>query len=177
MGSDALNLLAKVEYIDERNPLGGGVLTAQTGHETRRILTLEAIWSPAARLELAGRYALRNADATVTHSDSVVQPLGSSSDYVGSRMDVGLNAWMRVRADGRLLHERTSGTVRWDAAPQLVLMPLQGIEIASGYRVGDLRDPDFAVRGGQGWFMTIGAAITEQSLATIGGFWRSREGK
>ncbi|HWE24703.1 MAG TPA: hypothetical protein VG496_12270, partial [Myxococcales bacterium] len=73
VGSDALNLLAKVEVIDEQNPLGGGVLTAQTGHEARRILTAEAIWSPTARFEFGARYALRNADATVTHTDSVVQ--------------------------------------------------------------------------------------------------------
>ncbi|HWC74949.1 MAG TPA: hypothetical protein VG454_13520, partial [Gemmatimonadales bacterium] len=174
VGSDALNLLAKVEVIDEQNPLGGGVLTAQTGHEARRILTAEAIWSPTSRFEFGARYALRNADATVTHTDSVVQPLTSSADYVGSRLDVGLRAWLRVRGDGRLLHERTSGTIRWDAAPQLVLIPVRGIEVASGYRFGDLRDPDFAVRGGAGWFMTIGATITEQSVSSIAGFWRSR---
>jgi len=72
------------------------------------------------------------------------------------------------------LHERTSGTSRWDAAPQLVLVPVRGIEIANGYRFGDLTDPDFSVRGGKGWFMTIGATITEQSLSTIAGFWGAR---
>ncbi|HEY7193212.1 MAG TPA: SdrD B-like domain-containing protein [Gemmatimonadales bacterium] len=174
VGSDALNLLAKVEVIDERNPLGGGVLTAQTGHEARRILTAEAIWSPNARIEFGARYAFRVADATVTHTDSVVQALASSADYVGSRLDVGVSPWARIRGDGRLLHERTSGTIRWDAAPQLVLLPVRGIEIASGYRIGDLHDPDFAVRGGAGWFMTIGATLTEQSVSSIAAFWRSR---
>ncbi len=174
VGNDALNLLAKVELIDERNPLGGGVLTAQTGHEARRILTAEAIWSPTSRLELGARYAFRTADATVTHSDSVVQPLSSSADYVGSRLDIGITPWARIRGDGRLLHERTSGTIRWDAAPQLVLLPVRGMEIASGYRIGDLHDPDFAVRGGSGWFMTIGATITEQSVSSIASFWHSR---
>jgi hypothetical protein len=174
VGSDALNLLAKVEVIDERNPLGGGVLTAQTGHEARRILTAEAIWSPGSRIEVGARYALRHTDATVTHADSVVQPLASSADYAGARLDVGLVPWLRVRGDGRLLHERMSGTVRWDAAPQLVVIPVRGIEVAGGYRLGDLRDPDFAVRGGQGWFITLGAAITEQSLRGIAGFWRER---
>jgi uncharacterized repeat protein (TIGR01451 family) len=176
VGSDAFNVLAKVQVIDEQNPLGGGVLTAQTGHEARRILTAEAIWSPSARFELGARYAFRNADATVTHADSIVQPLSSSADYVGSRVDVGLRAWLRVRGDARLLHERTSGTLRWDAAPQLVFVPVRGIEIANGYRFGDLRDPDFAVRGGEGWFMTIGATITEQAVSSIAGFWRSRGG-
>jgi hypothetical protein len=174
VGSDVFNVLAKIQVIDEQNPLGGGVLTAQTGHEARRILTAEAIWSPTSRFELGARYALRHTDATVTHTDSVVQPLASSADYAGARLDVGLVPWLRVRGDGRLLHERMSGTVRWDAAPQLVVIPVLGIEIAGGYRLGDLRDPDFAVRGGSGWFMTLGAAITEQSLRGIAGFWRER---
>jgi hypothetical protein len=174
VGSDALNFLAKVQVIDDRNPLGGGVLTGVAGHEARRIYMAEAIWSPSAWLELGGRYAFRNADATVTHADSVVQALSSSADYVGARLDVVLRSWLRARGDSRLLHERTSGTSRWDAAPQLVLVPVRGIEIANGYRFGDLRDPDFSVRGGKGWFMTIGATITEQSMSTIAGFWGSR---
>jgi len=103
-----------------------------------------------------------------------VQPLASSADDVGSRLDVGLASWLAVRGEGRLLHERTSGNTRWDAAPQLVLMPVRGIEIASGYRVGDLRDPDFAVRGGAGWFVTFGATVTERSVAGLAGFWRAR---
>ena len=134
------------------------------------------IWSPAAWLEFGARYAFRDADATITHPDSVVQSLSSSADYVGSRLDVGLSAWLRLRGDGRLLRERTTRTTQWDAAPQLVIVPVRGIEIANGYRWGDLKDPDFSVRGGAGWFLTIGAAITEQSLASIGGFWRRREG-
>jgi hypothetical protein len=73
------------------------------------------------------------------------------------------------------LYERTSATSQWDAAPQLVLVPMRGIEIANGYRFGDLRDPDFSVRGGAGWFMTIGATITERSMSSIGGFWSKRQ--
>ena len=175
VGSDALNFLAKVQVVDERNPLGGGVLAGETGHEARRIYMTEAIWSPSAWFEFGARYALRDADATVTHPDGIVQSLSSSADYVGSRLDVGLSAWLRVRGDARLLHERTTRTTQWDAAPQLVIVPVRGIEIANGYRWGNLRDPDFSVRGGEGWFMTIGATITEQSLSTIAGFWRSRE--
>jgi len=49
--------------------------------------------------------------------------------------------------------------------------------VAAGYRVGDLRDPDFAVRGGAGWFVTFGAAITEHSVAGVADFWRHRLGK
>jgi len=175
VGSDALNFLAKVQIVNEDNPLGGGVLTGQAGHEARRIYLTEAIWSPGAWLELGARYAFRNADATVTHTDSVVQSLSSSADYVGSRIDLG-RGLLRLRGDARVLRERTTGTTQWDAAPQLVLV-LRGIEIANGYRWGDLKDPDFSVRGGAGWFLTIGAAITEQSFSSIGGFWRAREGK
>jgi len=51
---------------------------------------------------------------------------------------------------------------------------VRGIEIAGGYRIGDLHDPDFAVRGGSGWFMTIGATLTEQSVSSVAGFWHSR---
>jgi len=54
------------------------------------------------------------------------------------------------------------------------LLPVRGMEIASGYRIGDLHDPDFAVRGGSGWFVTIGATITEQSVSSIASFWHSR---
>jgi hypothetical protein len=57
-----------------------------------------------------------------------------------------------------------------------VLVPVRGIEVASGYRVGDLRDPDFAVRGGAGWFVTFGATVTEQSLRGLAGFWSERKG-
>src|SRR6185369_5409861 len=175
VGSDALNVLAKVQVVNEDNPLGGGVLTGQAGHEARRIYMTEAIWSPGTWLELGARYAFRNADATVTHPDSVVQSLSSSADYVGSRIDLG-RGLLRLRGDARVLRERTTATTQWDAAPQLVIV-LRGIEIANGYRWGDLKDPDFSVRGGAGWFLTIGAAITEQSFSSIGGFWRAREGK
>ena len=172
--SDELNFLAKVELIDANNPLGGGVLTMQTGHESRRILTAEAIWSPRSALELATRYAVRYTDATVTHTDGVVQPLGSSAEYAGASLDIRMAPWVGLRGEGRLLHEGTSASTRWDAAPQLVLIPMRGIEVAGGYRAGDLRDPDFAVRGGPGWFVTLGAAITEQSIHNVAGYWRER---
>ncbi len=174
VGSDALNFLGKVEVIDATNPLGGGVLTMQTGHESRRILTAEAIWAPQTAVELATRYAVRYTDATVTHTDGVVQPLSSSAEYAGASLDIRMSPWWGLRGEGRLLHEGTSATTRWDAAPQLVLMPLRGVEVAVGYRAGDLHDPDFAVRGGSGWFMTLGAAVTEQSIHSLAAYWRDR---
>ena len=158
--------------IDERNRSVGRAHGAD-GAGGGRILTAEAIGARFAN-RLGARYALRHTDATVTHTDSVVQPLASSADYAGAHLDVGVEPGVRVRADGRLLHERMSGVVRWDAAPQVVVIPMRGVEVAAGYRVGDLHDVDFAVRGGTGWFVTLGAAVTEQSIRSLTGFWRER---
>ncbi len=79
-----------------------------------------------------------------------------------------------LRGDARLLLEHTSSTSRWDLAPQAFYMPVRELEMAAGYRFGNLRDPDFAVDGGRGWFVTFGARITEKSLGTAADFWRRR---
>ncbi len=175
VGSDALNVLAKVQYVDAVNPLGGAVL-ATDGHETRTILAAEAIWAPVAWGELAARYAVRRSSASVAHPDGTAQDLRSLADYAGARLDLEMTPWLGVRGEGRLLIERTSDTYRWDLAPQLVLQPVRGLEVAGGYRLGDLRDPDFAVNGGAGWFVTFGAALTERSFASLAEFWRARLG-
>ena len=47
-------------------------------------------------------------------------------------------------------------------------------EISSGYRLGDLLDPDFASNGGQGWFLTFQARLTESVLNPIVDYWDSR---
>ncbi|MDH3459267.1 MAG: hypothetical protein OER90_20685 [Gemmatimonadota bacterium] len=95
---------------------------------------------------------------------------------MGARTSVILNPFLTVRADGRLLMERTSGTTRWDVAPALAVGLLDLVELAVGYRFGDLRDPDFSVRGGHGAFLTLGTKVTEGSVATVADFWRSRFG-
>ena len=43
-----------------------------------------------------------------------------------------------------------------------------------GLRLGDLRDPDFASNGGQGWFVTFQARLTESVLNPIVDYWRNR---
>ncbi len=48
--------------------------------------------------------------------------------------------------------------------------------VTVGYRFGDLRDPDFSVRGGHGAFLTLGTRVTEESVTTVADFWRSRFG-
>jgi len=61
---------------------------------------------------------------------------------------------------------------RWDVAPVLKLTPLKAFEIAGGYRLGDLRDPDFASNGGQGWFVTLQLRLTENN--PIVDYWQNR---
>ena len=76
--------------------------------------------------------------------------------------------------EGRLLLEHNTETQRWDAAPSIVLIPIEGFEVQAGYRFGDLRDPDFAVRGGEGWFAVFSARLTENVFPTSADFWRHR---
>ena len=76
--------------------------------------------------------------------------------------------------DGAFGIERTTGTYAWDGAPALVVHPVPALEIATGYRFGDLNDPDFSVRGGHGVFVTLSAAITEKLNPTAAAFWRTR---
>jgi len=82
--------------------------------------------------------------------------------------------WLSLRTDTRLLVERVTGTTRGDAAPAVVVRPVRALEIAAGYRYGDLNDPDFSVRGGHGAFVTVSAAVTEQVFSTAAEFWRRR---
>ncbi len=173
--SNRLNALAKVSWLEETNPRSGGVLTS-VGEEARLIGAAELIWVPAARLELAGRYARRHTRADRLVEDSTVQRLTSTADYLGGRASVSLAPWLVLRGDWRMLLERTSGTERWDAAPSLGLRLVPGLEVASGYRFGNLRDPDFATQGGHGFFVTLSARVTEGLLPSVADFWRARFG-
>jgi len=173
--SNRLNALAKISWLEETNPRGGGVLTSR-GDEARLIGAAELIWAPVARLELAGRYAVRQTRADRPLEEGGVQRLTSTADYVGGRGSVTLAPWLVARGDWRLLVERTSGTERWDAAPSLGLRLIPGLELAAGYRFGNLRDPDFAAQGGHGAFVTLSARVTEGLLPNVADFWRSRFG-
>ncbi|KPK62830.1 MAG: hypothetical protein AMS21_07115, partial [Gemmatimonas sp. SG8_38_2] len=176
IGNDALNVLTKFEWLSENNPLSGGVLGA-SGDEQRLIGALEAIWAPVAWGELGGRYALRRTQAKGAPADDVTQDLTSWADYVGGRFDLAIRSWLGFRGESRLLIERTSHSQRWDLAPSLVFIPVDGLEAQFGYRFGDLRDPDFAVDGGAGLFATFGVRLTEKVFPTSADFWRSRFGK
>ena len=171
--SDRLNMLAKFQWTDARNPIGGGVLVSQ-GAEQRAIAAAEMIWTPARMLEVGTRYAMRRTQTDGIYPDGTPQALVAWADYVGSRVSVTVSPLLSVRGDGRLLIERSSGATRWDASPTLALRPLKGLEIATGYRFGDLSDPDFSVRGGHGLFLTVSAALTEKLFSTAAEFWRAR---
>ncbi len=127
--------------------------------------------------EFAGRYAVRRTQADRLHTDGVEQQLESWADYVGARASLDLAPWLAIRGEGRLLNERTAGTRRWDAAPSMAFSPIPGIEVEGGYRFGTLRDPDFSVRGGHGWFVTFSTRITERIFPTAVDFWRPRFGR
>ncbi len=45
---------------------------------------------------------------------------------------------------------------------------------AQAAMVSSSRYPDFAVRGGHGWFVTLSARITERIFPTAADFWRPR---
>jgi hypothetical protein len=176
VGNDALNVLTKFEWLSENNPISGGVLGAY-GDEQRLIGALEAIWAPVAWGELGGRYALRRTQAQTALADDATQDLTSWADYVGGRLDLAVQSWLGFRAESRLLIERTSHSQRWDLAPSLVFIPVDGLEAQFGYRFGDLRDPDFAVDGGAGLFATFGVRLTEKVFPTSADFWRPRFGQ
>jgi uncharacterized repeat protein (TIGR01451 family)/fimbrial isopeptide formation D2 family protein len=173
IGGDALNALAKIEYVNATNPLTAGVLTTR-GDEARTILALETVWAPTPVVEVATRYATRRTAALIPQLDGTVSPQRSTADYIGNRLGVDITPWLAARTETRLLLEHASSTARWDAAPQLAFSRA-GLEAAVGYRIGDLRDPDFSVNGGPGWFITFGAKVTERSAKSVAEFWRARQ--
>src|SRR5439155_24595753 len=136
-GTDRLNMLAKFQWTDERNPLGAGALVSQ-GAERKLIGAAELIWTPAPTLEIGTRYAMRRTQAEGVYPDGTPRTLTAWADYVGSRVNVALRPWLSVRADGRLVMERTSGATAWDGAPAMVFRPVTGLEVATGYRFGNL---------------------------------------
>ncbi len=171
--SDRFNMLAKLQWTDAKNPLGAGVLTS-TGAERKLVGAAEMIWSPVHALELGARYAVRRAQADAFYPDGTPQSLTAWADYAGGRADLALTRWVSVRGDARVLVQRSSGVTTWDASPTIALRPVNGLELATGYRFGNLTDPDFSVRGGHGVFVTLSATLTEKVFPTAAAFWRGR---
>ncbi len=171
--SDAVNVLAKFEWLNEKNPRFGGVFS-RDGEETRMIGLAELIWAPQPGFEFGARYATRFTDSELPVDEEEVQALQSRADYLGGRMRFDLFSRVAVGLGGRLLLEHSTSEARWDAAPFLVVYPIDALQIEMGYRFGDLLDPDFSVSGGHGFFITIGARVTRRTVESIGDFWRER---
>ena len=172
--SDDLNALAKVEWREDRDPGGVGVLRA-AGRNRRFIATGELIWSATARVELGARYSMRRAQTMHFTAGGAPEPsVETTTDYAGFRADLDVAPRVGLRADVRLLSERSSATTLWDVAPGLVIHPLPSLEVLTGYRFGELSDPDFAVRSGEGWFSSLAFKVTEGTLHGLAAFWRSR---
>src|SRR6266540_1050599 len=162
--ASSLALLTRQEY--SQNALPGVPLSRR----------LSSLWVLTLRpaLELSTRYAVRRTEAARLYPDGTPQTLTAWADYVGGRVNLDLNPWVSLRSDGRLLMERTTGATAWDGAPAVVLHPVAALEIATGYRFGNLSDPDFSVRGGHGAFVTLAVSVTEKLFPTAAAFWRSR---
>lgn len=173
---DDVNVLFKFEWRDAVNPFGTGVLT-QDGEESRLVGAAEVIWAPARDVELGARIAARSTRSegpTIAGAETVRR---SDTQFFGVHARKDLNAWAGLRFEGRgMLTNLSEGSV-WDLAPAVVLRPIEGIELEAGYRFGTLQDPDFAVKSGNGWYLTLGTRFTESTLPTAAAFWRERFGR
>jgi hypothetical protein len=172
VGSDAVNALAKLEWRRSADPLFGGDVLTQARDEARLIGSADAIWAPSGSTELAGRYAVRwsmTGDTLPGASD-----LRSMAHYLGGRFGQALRGPLSARLDGRMLLEGTTGMARWSATPSLVMRLGTQLELEGGWRVGDLRDPDFFAFGGSGPFAALGIRLTEGTLDSTASFWRER---
>ncbi|MGH9262043.1 MAG: hypothetical protein ACRD08_19465, partial [Acidimicrobiales bacterium] len=98
--TDRLNVLTKVQWTDEHNPIGGGVLATQ-GDERRLTAAADVIWTPRPSLELGARYAVRRTAADRVNPDSTTQSITSWADYAGARFDLDVTARLALRGDAR----------------------------------------------------------------------------
>ena len=161
--SDRLNMLAKFQWTDDRNPIvfGNAKKWADLSRSRRGWLDQHRRMSPV-------EVEIQKSLGKPVEVRFINRPIAEVMD----KLDV--NRWVSLRSDGRLLVERTTGATAWDGAPALVLHPVAALEIASGYRFGNLSDPDFSVRGGHGAFITFSAALTEKLFPSAAAFWRAR---
>ncbi|MGI9189788.1 MAG: hypothetical protein ACR2F9_06550, partial [Longimicrobiaceae bacterium] len=170
LDDDRINALFKLDYRVDETPLLGA-LVASPPRDERIIAASDVIYTPGPGTELSGRYALRMR-ATAAH-DSVAG-LDSDAHFFGARIERELAARWLVRLGGRLLAAGHGGGSQWSVAPALALPLGSGLEVEGGYRFGELRDPDFAVDGGRGWYALLGIHASEKTLQEVGDFWRER---
>lgn len=170
-----IDILFKFGWKDAVNPFGSGVITSE-GEESRLIGALEAIWRPTGHVELGARFATRSTTLGTPLTEATTIITRNQTDFVGVRGRWFANDWIGAELEARGLMSALAPGAIWDVAPSVVGRPLEALEIEVGYRFGDLQDPDFAVRSGEGLFLTIGTRITEDLVDSAAAFWRSRFG-
>ena len=166
---DDLNILFKFGWKDAVNPFGAGVL-ATDGEESRLIGAMEAIWTPRADVELGARFATRATRLATPLTDATSIITRNETDFLGVRGRWYANDWAGVELEARGLMSGLAPGAIWDVAPSLIGRPVEALEVELGYRFGDLQDPDFAVKSGNGVFLTIGTRITEDLLGSAAAF-------
>jgi hypothetical protein len=179
VASNAVDVLAKLEWRRTLNPLSGAAgassVLGTTGEDRRLLGAADAIWAATGLTEVAARYAVRwTANDQLLSSTGTA--LGTRAQYLGARVEQGLtrDGVARLRIDGRMLLEQTSAAAPWSVAPSVALRVGPRLELEGGYRMGALRDRDFAANGGSGAFATIGVRFTESLITSPAAFWRDR---
>lgn len=172
-GSNTLNALAKLEWRRTVRP-DGGAGPALAGDNARLIGSADLVWVPNEQGSMTLRYAVRG--SSYTNEMLGKQAIRSSSHFFGSSIEHRVRGPVAGRVDSRLLHVSTTGDSRWSLAPAVVV-DFAEVEVEGGYRFGNLRDIDFAGRGGLGFFASLGVRLTETSVKSAAGFWRGRVGR
>lgn len=166
--SNTLNVLAKIEW---RRTLRPETYSDPTlaGDNARLIGATDIAWTPLPETQAIFRYAIRGASySNQAYGELEVR---STSHFFGSSVEQHLHRRFSGRLDSRLLRLGTTGGNRWSIAPTIVF-DLSELEVETGYRFGNLKDIDFAGRGGLGFFASIGLRLTERSAASAVEFWR-----
>lgn len=177
--TNRVDVLAKLEWRRTLNPLSGAAgantVLGSTGEDKRLLGAADAIWAATTRTEIAARYAIRWS-ANDQLLSGTGEAVGVRAQYLGTRVEQSLqrDGVVRFRLDGRMLLEQASNAAMWSVAPSVALRVGPRLEIEGGYRVGGLRDRDFAANGGAGLFLTAGVRFTEQLLTNPAAFWRER---
>jgi len=170
--TDALNILGRFEFRDAVTPAGRSIQGGER-RESKVIGSLEAIWTPRSGVEVGGRIASKNSEVTTVEEGRLNQ-IRSRTRFLGSHLQVGLSNQIGVRVTARGAFIPEAAHSAWDIAPALVVSPFGGLQVEAGYRFGELHDPDFAIRSGEGWYASFGIQVTESTLSTVTEFWRSR---
>lgn len=172
---DDLNVLFKFGWKDAINPFGSGVLATE-GDESRLLAALEAIWTPRSDIEVGARFATRSTQLGTPLTEATTVITRNQTDFIGMRGRWYANEWIGGELEARGLMSALAPGAVWDIAPSVVVTPYEALEIELGYRFGDLQDPDFAVRSGEGFFLTLGTRVTEDLISSAADFWRERFG-